>query len=60
MDPARVVAGLIVVGLAVVTLAFPEQVLRYVDGGRSRNTASTARLGALVTAFVGLALVFGL
>jgi len=60
MDPARVVAGLVVIGLALVTLAFPERVLRYVEGRHSERPASTARLGALVTAFVGLALVVGL
>lgn len=60
MDPARVVAGLVVIGLAVVTLAFPERVLRYVEGGHSRRAAGTARLGGLVTAFVGVALVVGL
>jgi hypothetical protein len=62
MDPARVVAGVVVVGLALVTLAFPERVLRSVEG-RNPNpltTASVARLGALLTAVVGLALVFGL
>jgi hypothetical protein len=60
MDPARVVAGLVVLGLAGVTLAFPGQVLRYVEGRRPRRPTSVARVGALVTAFVGLALVVGL
>jgi hypothetical protein len=60
MDPARVVAGLVVIGLALVTLAFPERVLRYVEGRHSARPASVARLGALLTAFVGFALAFGL
>lgn len=60
MDPARVVAGLVVIGLAVLTLAFPERVLGYVEGSRPSHPASVARLGALLTAFVGFALAFGL
>jgi hypothetical protein len=60
MDPARVVAGFVVIGLAAVTLAFPERLLRYVEGGHPTRPASTARLGALLTAFVGFALAFGL
>ena len=60
MDPARVVAGLVVIGLAVVTLVFPERVLRYVEGSHPSRPASVARLGALLTAFVGFALAFGL
>jgi len=60
MDPARVVTGLVVLGLAALTLAFPETVLGYVEGRRPAHPASAARLGALVTAFVGLALVIGL
>jgi hypothetical protein len=60
MDPARVVTGLVVVALALVTLAFPERVLRYVEGGTPRHPASVARLGSLVTAFVGVSLVVGL
>ncbi len=60
MDPARVVAGFVVIGLAVVTLAFPERTLRYVEGSHPNRPAGVARLGALVTAFVGFALAFGL
>ncbi|MFB6206123.1 MAG: hypothetical protein ABEJ05_06320 [Haloglomus sp.] len=60
MDPARVVTGLVVVALAIATLAFPERALRYVEGTPPRRVASVARFGAGVTAFVGLSLVFGL
>jgi len=60
MDPARVVAGLVVLALAAVTLAFPERVLGYVEGRHPHRPASAARSGALVTAFVGVALVVGL
>ena len=60
MDPARVVAGLVVLALAVLTLAFPERVLGHVEGRRPERAASAARVGALTTAFVGLALVVGL
>lgn len=58
MDPARVVAGLLVVGLAGVTLVAPTAVLRYVEGRVVDERV--ARLGAAVTLFVGLSLVFGL
>jgi multisubunit Na+/H+ antiporter MnhF subunit len=58
VDPARVVAGLLVVGLAIVTLAAPRPVLRYVEGRAVDDRV--ARLGALVTLYVGLSLVVGL
>lgn len=58
MGPARVVAGLLVVVLAGVTLALPGVVLRYVEGHEVDERV--ARVGAAVTLFVGLSLVFGL
>lgn len=58
MDPARVVAGLLVVGLAVVTLVAPGLVLRYVEGRAVDERV--ARLGALVTLYVGVSLIVGL
>lgn len=67
MDPARVVAGLVVLGLAAVTLAFPRVVLGYVEGESSVSAGVASprpprvvRVGAVVTAFVGLSLVVGL
>jgi hypothetical protein len=60
MDPARVVAGLVLLGLALVTVAFPSGVLGYVEGGAPRRPATVARTGALLTAVVGMALVVGL
>ena len=58
MDPARVVAGVLVVALAGVTLALPGVVLRYVEGHEVDERV--ARVGASVTLFVGLSLVVGL
>jgi hypothetical protein len=58
VDPARVVAGLLVVGLAVVTLVAPGLVLRYVEGRAVDERV--ARLGALVTLYVGVSLIVGL